>query len=129
MKIIRYDHIVLTVENIERSVRFYGDVLGMEIQTFGEGRKAARFGQQKINFQEIGKEIDPKADNPTSGSGDICLITESTPDEVIRHLTGYGVSIELGPVPRTGAVGSVISVYIRDPDGNLVEISSYPGFD
>ncbi|REK76161.1 VOC family protein [Paenibacillus paeoniae] len=125
MKILRYDHLVLTVASIEQSIRFYGDVLGMEIETFGQNRKAAKFGQQKINFQEVGKEIDPKAKYPVPGSGDFCLITESTPAEVQRYLELKGVPIELGPVQRTGALGPITSIYIRDPDQNLVEISSY----
>lgn len=125
LKILRYDHWVLTVKSIEASIRFYRDVLGMDIQTFGQGRKAARFGQQKINFQEVGHEIDPKAEHPTPGSGDFCLITNSTPEEVLQHLSGKGVPIVLGPVQRTGALGPITSVYVRDPDQNLVEISSY----
>ncbi|RXZ81649.1 VOC family protein [Paenibacillaceae bacterium] len=125
MKILRLDHLVLTVQSVDASSKFYSEVLGMEIVTFGQDRKAAVFGQQKINFQEVGKEIDPKAYRPTPGSGDFCLITDETPPNVLRHLKKLGVKIELGPVERTGALGSIISIYIRDPDENLVEISSY----
>jgi len=125
MNITSLDHLVLTVKSVERSCHFYGEVLGMEIVTFGQDRKAASFGQQKINFQEVGKEIDPKAKYPTSGSGDLCLITEDTPAHVLQQLKQKGVAVELGPVQRTGALGPITSIYVRDPDDNLVEISSY----
>ncbi|WP_205601133.1 VOC family protein [Virgibacillus sp. Bac330] len=119
------DHLVLTVESVEQSIQFYGDVLGMEIETFNQNRKAARFGLQKINFQEVDKEISPKASHPTPGSGDFCLITTNTPKEVLRQLKAKRVSIVLGPVQRSGALGSITSIYVRDPDQNLIEISSY----
>jgi len=125
MKITNLDHLVLTVQSVERSCQFYGEVLGMEIVTFGQDRKAASFGQQKINFQEVGKEIDPKAKYPAPGSGDFCLITADTPANVLLHLKQKGVAVELGPVQRTGAMGPITSIYVRDPDDNLVEISSY----
>ncbi|NUU61947.1 VOC family protein [Paenibacillus agri] len=125
MKIARFDHLVLTVRDVEASCRFYGEVLGMEIISFGQDRKAAKFGQQKINFQQVGQEIDPKAKRPTMGSGDFCLITSDSLIDVKKHLAEQGVKIELGPVERTGALGPMYSIYIRDPDENLVEISSY----
>ncbi|WP_028562747.1 VOC family protein [Paenibacillus pinihumi] len=125
MKISRLDHLVLTVKDVEKSCKFYNEVLGMEIVTFGQDRKAASFGEQKINFQEVGKEIDPKAKYPTPGSGDFCLITIDPPASVLEHLKKKGVPVELGPVQRTGALGPITSIYIRDLDENLVEISSY----
>ncbi|OBZ18617.1 virulence protein [Bacillus sp. FJAT-27264] len=125
MKIARFDHLVLTVRDVEASCRFYGEVLGMQIISFGKDRKAAKFGQQKINFQQVGQEIDPKAKQPTRGSGDFCLITSDSLNDVKKHLAEQDVKIELGPVERTGALGPMYSIYIRDPDENLVEISSY----
>ncbi|MFF2479372.1 VOC family protein [Paenibacillus sp. NPDC058071] len=125
MRIERLDHLVLTVKSIDESVRFYGDVLGMDIQTFGQGRKAAKFGLQKINFQEVGHEIDPKADKPMPGSADFCLIVNDSLQEVLRQLKEHCIEPVLGPVERTGALGPMQSVYIRDPDDNLVELSSY----
>ncbi|MEK8127950.1 VOC family protein [Paenibacillus filicis] len=123
MKLERLDHLVLTVQSLEASTRFYQHVLGMEIITFGQNRKAAAFGQQKINFHEAGHEIDPKALRPTPGSGDLCFLSAVPLSDVIAHLNATGTAIELGPVPRSGALGPIISVYIRDPDGNLIEIS------
>lgn len=125
ISINRIDHFVLTVATIEATCEFYSDVLGMEVETFGEGRKALKFGAQKINLHEKGKEFEPKALSPTTGSGDFCLITETSIDAVVTHLDACGVPIEDGPVPRTGATGPITSVYIRDPDQNLVEISTY----
>ncbi|WP_138755661.1 VOC family protein [Paenibacillus sinopodophylli] len=125
MNINRLDHLVLTVRSVEASCTFYQEVLGMEIITFGEERKAASFGQQKINFHEVDKEIDPKANTPLPGSSDLCLITSETPIVVLQHLKKLGVAVVLGPVERTGALGSITSIYIRDPDYNLIEISSY----
>ena len=121
----RIDHFVLTVGSIERTCEFYERVLSMETETFGDGRKALKFGSQKINLHETGKEFEPKAENPTAGSGDFCLITRTPIEKVVLHLKETGVEIEEGPVPRTGAEGNLISVYFRDPDRNLVEISNY----
>ena len=125
MKISHLDHLVLTVKDIATTCDFYERVLGMTVITFGEERKALRFGNQKINLHQAGQEIDPKAANPTSGSGDLCFVTETPIDEVIAHLQACEVEIELGPVPRTGATGPIISIYLRDPDNNLIEISNY----
>jgi catechol 2,3-dioxygenase-like lactoylglutathione lyase family enzyme len=125
MKINRIDHLVLTVNDIEATCSFYKSVLGMEVVVFGGGRKALSFGAQKINLHEKGKEDEPKASKPTPGSGDLCLITSVPMSEVIAHLNSCGVEIIEGPVRRTGATGSIISVYFRDPDLNLIEVSNY----
>jgi catechol 2,3-dioxygenase-like lactoylglutathione lyase family enzyme len=124
MHIDRLDHLVLTVGDIERSVAFYRDVLGMQPVTFGGGRTALTFGQSKINLHEVGKEFEPKARRPVAGSADICLITSDRLEAVRAELDAHGVAVEEGPVERTGAVGRLLSVYVRDPDGNLVEISN-----
>jgi len=122
--IARIDHFVLTVASIDATCAFYGRVLGMETVTFAGGRKALAFGHQKINLHEVGREFEPKAQRPTSGSGDFCLISDTPLDAIIAHLHAQGVAIELGPVDRTGAMGPLRSVYFRDPDGNLVEVSN-----
>ncbi|CAJ1001869.1 MULTISPECIES: VOC family protein [Brevibacillus] len=127
MKIDRLDHFVLTVKDIDATVRFYTTILGMEEVTFGNGRKALQFGQQKINLHEAGKEFEPKALHPTPGSADVCFITETPLDEVIRHIVSHGGQIVEGPVRRTGATGPILSVYLRDPDQNLIEIANYVG--
>jgi catechol 2,3-dioxygenase-like lactoylglutathione lyase family enzyme len=114
-----------TVRNIESTCDFYAGVLGMEVVTFGEGRKALLFGSQKINLHEQGKEFEPKAGQPTPGSADLCFITDVPLSEVIEHLNSLGVPILEGPVARTGAVGPMRSVYFRDPDANLIEVSVY----
>jgi len=124
MEIDRLDHLVLTVRDIAATVAFYTHVLGMEAVTFGEGRKALRFGQQKINLHVAGHEFNPYAAAPTPGSADLCLLTHIPIEDVITHLTGCGVQIELGPVSRTGALGPIYSIYLRDPDGNLIEIAN-----
>jgi catechol 2,3-dioxygenase-like lactoylglutathione lyase family enzyme len=125
MKIERLDHLVLTVADITRTCEFYENVLGMQTVTFGAGRKALSFGQQKINLHQAGKEIEPKAVRPTPGSADLCFIASTPVAAVVAHLRKEGVSIEEGPVPRTGAIGPIQSVYFRDPDGNLIEVSNY----
>ncbi len=122
--IARIDHFVLTVASIDATCAFYGRVLGMETVTFAGGRKALAFGHQKINLHEVGREFEPKAQRPTSGSGDFCLISDTPLDAIIAHLKAQDVAIELGPVDRTGAMGPLRSVYFRDPDGNLVEVSN-----
>ncbi|CAL1546489.1 unnamed protein product [Lymnaea stagnalis] len=124
-QISRLDHLVLTVRDLDKTVDFYTRVLGMEATTFRGGRKALNFGEQKINLHELGKEFDPKSEVPTPGSADLCFITPSTLDEVSAHLKTCNITIVEGPVERTGAVGSIRSIYVRDPDGNLIEISNY----
>ena len=118
------DHLVLTVGSIAKSVSFYSR-LGMEEVTFGEGRKALLCGAQKINLHEAGKEFEPKAAHPTPGSADICLIVSTPLGEVMEALRHHNVTIVEGPVDRTGAQGKIRSVYVRDPDENLVELSNY----
>lgn len=124
IEIDRLDHLVLTVASIERSIAFYTAALGMTEETFADDRKALRFGGQKINLHQRGSEFQPKALRPMPGSGDLCFIAATPLDLVVEHLRAAGVAIELGPVERTGAVGPMHSVYIRDPDGNLIEISN-----
>jgi len=123
MRVISLDHLVLTVRSLETTCAFYSSVLGMEVVTFGEGRKALAFGKQKINLHERGKEFEPKAGQPTPGSADVCFLTDASLTEVIEHLKSLGVPILEGPVARTGAVGPIRSVYFRDPDANLIEVS------
>lgn len=125
IRIDRLDHLVLTVASIEESCEFYSGVLGMTVETFGEGRKALSFGSQKINLHQAGLEFEPKAMRPTPGSADLCFIAETPLDAVIAHLEAMAVPIEQGPVERTGAMGQIRSVYFRDPDQNLVELSNY----
>lgn len=124
MKIESIDHIVLTVSDISRTCRFYTQILRMEEVTFLNNRKALIFGNQKINLHLKGHEFDPKAKRPTPGSADICFIVETSLHEVINRMTKYGIPIEEGPVDRTGAQGALTSIYIRDPDGNLIELSN-----
>lgn len=125
MKIDRIDHIVFTVADIERTCTFYANVLGMEIVSFGEGRKALAFGSQKINLHQAGAEFLPKAKAPTPGSADICLITALPVADVAAHLAACGVAVEEGPVKRIGATGPIMSIYFRDPDENLIEVANY----
>jgi catechol 2,3-dioxygenase-like lactoylglutathione lyase family enzyme len=125
MKIDRLDHLVLTVADVTKTCEFYERVLGIQTVTFAEGRKALSFGRQKINLHQAGKEFEPKAARPTPGSGDLCFIASTPLAEVIEHLKGEGIAIEQGPVPRTGATGPMQSVYFRDPDRNLIEVSNY----
>ena len=125
MKIDALDHLVLTVADVAASIAFFTRVLGMQEVTFGAGRKALSFGAQKINLHEHGKEFEPNAERPTPGSADLCLLTSSSTAQVIEHLRKQQVEIEEGPVQRTGARGPIESVYFRDPDGNLIEVSHY----
>ncbi|KGM35916.1 VOC family protein [Inquilinus limosus] len=129
IRIDHLDHLVLTVASIEATCDFYTRALGMTAETFGpdtpEGRrKALRFGGQKINLHQMGHEFEPKALRPTPGSGDLCFIAATPLEEVVAHLQRLGIAIEEGPVPRTGATGPLRSVYLRDPDANLIEISN-----
>ena len=125
MQIERLDHLVLTVADIERTCEFYTRVLGMKVVRFGEARTALRFGQQKINLHPADNIPGLVANRPTPGSGDLCFITSVPISEVTAHLAACGVPIVAGPGPRVGAIGTIQSVYIRDPDLNLVEISNY----
>lgn len=124
MQIDSLDHLVLTVRDVEASCAFYRRALGMEVVTFGAGRKALAFGAQKINLHQAGREFEPKAERPTPGSGDLCFLTTVPLDEVQRHLAACGVTVTEGPVRRTGAQGPILSVYFRDPDMNLIEVSN-----
>lgn len=125
MIVDRLDHLVLTVADIDTTLAFYQRVLGMRVVSFGDGRKALAFGQQKINLHAQGHEFLPRAAAPTPGSADICLIAGVPLPQVIAHLGNCGVPIEHGPVQGTGATGVIDSVYLRDPDRNLIEISRY----
>jgi catechol 2,3-dioxygenase-like lactoylglutathione lyase family enzyme len=127
MQIEGLDHLVLTVADVGRTRDFYERVLGMEPVVFGEGRHALAFGAQKINLHEAGREFEPKAAVPTPGSADLCFLTDAPVAEVVEHLAANGVEILEGPVRRTGAAGPVTSVYFRDPDGNLIEVSGRLG--
>ena len=119
------DHFVLTVASIEETCLFYQKALGIGVEVFGpEKRTALIFGDQKINLHEVGRVFTPRARVATAGSGDFCLLTETPVDEVVAHLAGLGIAIEEGPVRKTGATGPLNSVYFRDPDGNLVEVSN-----
>jgi catechol 2,3-dioxygenase-like lactoylglutathione lyase family enzyme len=119
----RLDHLVLTVADIEKTSVFYAR-LGMNI-VYTDGRSSLHFGQQKINLHEHGKEFTPHAQSPTPGSADLCLITTTPLDQVAAELRNLNISIEEGPVDRNGAAGKIRSLYIRDPDGNLIELSQY----
>jgi catechol 2,3-dioxygenase-like lactoylglutathione lyase family enzyme len=125
MRISRLDHLVLTVKDIEITVQFYVSVLGMEQEIFGAGRLALRYGNQKINLHQAGKEFEPKADKPTAGSADLCFVTKVPLNEAMNHVRNCGVEIIEGPVARTGAIGPITSFYFRDPDMNLIEVSNY----
>ena len=125
MQIDRLHHLVMTVANIETTIRFYCDVLGMTEVSFGEGRKALAFANQKINLHQLGEEFEPKAAFPTPGSVDLCFIASTPIEKVITTLRKHQVDIIAGPVETTGATGKIISVYLRVPDKNLIEISNY----
>ena len=127
IKIDRIDHVVLTVFDVERTIDFYSRVLGMEPVTFAGGRRGLAFGRQKFNLHQAGREFEPKALKPAPGAMDFCLITETPLAEVMKALERHGVAIIDGPVDKTGATGPIKSVYFRDPDGNLVEVSNYGG--
>ena len=118
------DHFVLTVADAEQTLYFYNGILGMAVETFGEGRLALRLGNQKINIHVAGQEFKPHAIKPLPGSADFCLISSRPLAEIVPEIETRGGSIELGPVQRTGATGPLLSIYLRDPDGNLVEIAN-----
>jgi len=124
MEIGKLDHLVLTVTDIEKTTSFYGSVMGMKKEVFGGGRVALKYGRQKINLHESGKELEPKANRPTPGSADLCFITQTPLDDAMAHVKRCGVEIVEGPVERTGANGKIRSFYFRDPDGNLIEVAN-----
>ncbi len=126
MKLKHIDHIVLTVNSIDATCRFYSSVLGMKKETYGhEQHKTLVFENHRIKLQQQGTELAPHARKPTPGAMDMCLITDMEIDEVVTHVKLYGVQIEKGPIARTGGHGELVSIYIRDPDGNLLEIANY----
>lgn len=125
MKIDRIDHIVLTVASVDATIEFYSRVLGMVPITFAGGRRGLGFGTQKINLHPAAKPYPEKAKAPTPGSGDFCMITKTPIADVIAHFKTENVAVELGPVSKTGATGQLSSIYFRDPDGNLLEVSNY----
>ncbi len=128
MKLSALDHLVLTVADIDATVRFYRDVLGMQIERFtpadGSVRWALKFGAQKINLHQVGREFEPKAKRATAGSADLCFLRDKPVADWQEHLTDRGVNVIEGPVKRTGATGPILSIYLRDPDGNLIEVSN-----
>jgi catechol 2,3-dioxygenase-like lactoylglutathione lyase family enzyme len=121
----RLDHLVLTVRDIDATIAFYESVLGMRAITFGAGRRALAFGQHKINLHPAHAPIEPHAAQPMPGSADLCFVISTPVQDALAHLRGLGVAVEAGPVPRSGALGPISSVYFRDPDGNLIEVSNY----
>ena len=125
MRLQQLDHLVLTVADIDLSVDFYTRVLGMRKIEFGEGRIALSFGEQKINLHRSGHEFKPHAGQVQAGSGDLCFIVDDDIDQVCAELRRLNVDIIDGPVPRTGARGPIRSIYLRDPDANLIELSNY----
>lgn len=118
------DHLVLTVADVAATAAFYARVMGMKPVAFAGSRRALAFGTQKINLHQAGREFEPKAKRPTPGSGDLCFIVETPLEQVIAHLEREGVAIIEGPGEQTGATGLLRSVYFRDPDGNLIELSN-----
>jgi len=128
MKLSGLDHLVLTVANISATVRFYQNVLGMEAEKFtsadGTVRWALKFGVQKINLHQVGQEFEPKAAKAVAGSADLCFLSNIALNEWQSHLAGQGADVIEGPVKRTGGQGAIMSIYLRDPDGNLLEISN-----
>ncbi len=127
MRVTGIDHLVLTVASVPAAVDFYTRVLGLEAFAFDGGRVALRLGNQKLNLRPADGRLTPEAAAPTVGSADLCLVVDAPLDDVVAHLARTGTEIELGPVARSGARGSMHSVYLRDPDGNLVELASYDG--
>jgi catechol 2,3-dioxygenase-like lactoylglutathione lyase family enzyme len=124
MKIDAIDHVVLTVRDIPASVAFYTRALGMREVIFGDNRRALAFGHCKLNLHQVGREFEPKAARPAPGAVDLCLLARTPVAEIVQHLATQGIAIEEGPIERTGAQGPILSVYVRDPDGNLIELSN-----
>jgi catechol 2,3-dioxygenase-like lactoylglutathione lyase family enzyme len=127
MRVDSLDHLVLTVRDMQAAIDFYVRGLGMTEVTFGAGRKALAFGAQKINLHEAGREFEPKAERPTPGSADLCFLTATPVEQYAAHLAALGIEVIEGPVARTGAVGPLLSIYVRDPDLNLIEIANLKG--
>jgi catechol 2,3-dioxygenase-like lactoylglutathione lyase family enzyme len=127
MRVDGLDHLVLTVRDMQAAIDFYVRGLGMTEVTFGAGRKALAFGAQKINLHEAGREFEPKAERPTPGSADLCFLTATPVEQYAAHLAALGIEVIEGPVARTGAVGPLLSIYVRDPDLNLIEIANLKG--
>lgn len=125
MHVKNIDHLVLTVKDIGKTVIFYTTVMGMKSVEFGKGRVALTFGQQKINLHQSGEEFEPHAHNVMPGSADLCFVVDTPVEQAVEELKAKGVHIFEGPVQRTGAVGIIHSIYFRDPDGNLIELSNY----
>ena len=123
-KISALDHVVLTVADINATCDFYARVLGAEPITFGEGRRALQIGRQKINLHPLTNAYTPKAQHPARGSADLCFLSGTPLATWLDHLAACGIAIITGPVPRTGAIGPIESIYLRDPDGNLIEIAN-----
>ena len=128
----RIDHVVLTCRDVAATIRFYTEVLGMKVVTFGNGRKALSFGRQKFNLHPVGQtaeggagKVAAIAARPTAGSADICLVVAENAAAIVAHLAVCGIPVDEGPVVRTGALGPIESVYVRDPDGNLIELARY----
>lgn len=121
----RLDHLVITVRDVEASLRFYERVLGMRRETFEDGRVSLHFGRQKINVHPYPSDVEIVAKDPRPGTADLCFITEAPLDDVVAHLKACDVPIEMGPIARAGAIGPMTSVYLRDPDENLIEIAVY----
>ncbi|MEM1200159.1 MAG: VOC family protein [Pseudomonadota bacterium] len=124
MKLLDLDHFVLTVASIEDTAAFYQDVMGMRPVTFQAGRTALEFGSKKINLHKAGEEFQPHAKRPEAGSADLCFVVEDV-SAALAHVRSQGVEVLEGPVARTGAAGPITSIYFRDPDGNLIELSEY----
>ncbi|MEV4264844.1 VOC family protein [Kribbella sp. NPDC049584] len=125
MRVDRLDHLVLTVADVDVTVDFYQRVLGMEPVSFKGGRRALAFGSSKINLHQARHEFEPKAEHPGPGTADLCFIVDEPIAQIQAELAAQGVEIEEGPVERTGATGPILSVYLRDPDRNLIELSNY----
>ena len=121
----RLDHLVLTVRDVDASCRFYEAALGMRQEEFGAGRVALHFGRQKINLHPYPSPVEIVAQDPRPGTADLCFVTETPIEAAAAHLESLGIEIEMGPIERTGAQGTLDSIYCRDPDGNLIEIAKY----
>ncbi len=130
MKLEKIDHVVITVKDLNKTIDFYTNILGMKLEKFSSSLKnnqiryAVCFGSQKINIHEEKKPLKPNALKPSSGSMDICFISQNKINDWMHHLEKKGINIEIGPEQKTGALGPILSIYIRDPDFNLIEISN-----